>query len=325
MEELSPRSPIPLRASATSPSHPVSPSHEQTNERQVFSTGMEAFSPRSPIPLRASATFASPRDERKVRFYTPDKSENMLVTTTLSGALTKLHVVGDFLDENLSVKDASGQVQSGVGMLLQHEPRFGIYVASLTPKGPADECGKIKIDDVLLTIDGYTIQSTDSLASVQRLVLGRPGTSVTLSFERRPTLQQYNNAIQYTTHLVRKNNCDPLRNILAEAQKEITKLRQENQSLVIQKSEQALLLNERALQQAKQTYEELQELQQVKQTCEDQKALLVRATHTCVEQKALLAQQEMELRQSKALLGDHLEIHTTCVQQVEIFQPEMES
>ena len=79
------------------------------------------------------------------------------------------------------------------------------------------------------------------------------------------------------------------------------------------------------MQQAKQTYEELQELQQVKQTCEDQKALLVRATHTCVEQKALLAQQEMELRQSKALLGDHLEIHTTCVQQVEIFQPEMES
>ena len=109
---------------------------------------METFSP-LPIPLRASATSplrpVSPsRDERKVRLYTPDNSENMLVTTTLAGALTKLHVVGDFLDENLSVKDANDQVQSGVGMLLQHEPRFGIYVTSLTPKGPADECGKSK-------------------------------------------------------------------------------------------------------------------------------------------------------------------------------------
>ena len=285
-EAFSHRSPIPVRASATSPSHPVPPSHEQTNERQgfppSFSTNMEAFSPRSPIPLRASATFplspASPsREERKVRFYAPDNSENMLVTTTLSGALTKLHVVGDFLDENLSVKDASGQVQSGVGMLLQHEPRFGIYVASLTPKGPADECGKIKIDDVLLTIDGYTIQSTDSLASVQRLVLGRPGTSVTLSFERRPTLQQYNNTIQYTTNLVRKNNVDPLRDLLAE-------------------------------------------LQQLKQTCEDQKASLVRATHTCVEQKAFLAQQEVELEKSRRELrqsADLLEKFATCVQQVE--------
>jgi hypothetical protein len=215
-----------------------------------------------------------------MRFYAPDNSENMLVTTTLSGALTKLHVVGDFLDENLSVKDANGQVQSGVGMLLQHEPRFGIYVASLTPKGPADECGKIKIDDVLLTIDGYTIQPTDSLANVQRLVLGRPGTSVTLSFERRPTLQQYNNAIQYTTNLVRKNNVDPLRDLLAE-------------------------------------------LQQLQQTCEDQKTSLVRATHTCVEQKAFLAQQEVELEKSRRELrqsADLLEKFATCaicVQKVE--------
>jgi len=188
--------------------------------------------------------------------------------------VTPIHE-GFFLDENLSVKDASGQVQSGVGILLQHEPRFGIYVASFTPNCPADECGEIKTEDLLLTVEGYTIQPSDSLANVQRLVLGS-------SFQRYSTSQQ--KAEQYSIDLVRaavsaNNDLRTLRNLLAEAQQEIRRLRQDKQSLV----EQTCLLAraQRTIEVAELDALKL-ELQQLKQTCEEQKAFLVRAKLMCV-------------------------------------------
>lgn len=40
------------------------------------------------------------------------------------------------LDQDLTIQDASGNIISGVGIRLQQESRYGIYVAELTPKGP---------------------------------------------------------------------------------------------------------------------------------------------------------------------------------------------
>ena len=40
------------------------------------------------------------------------------------------------LDHNLLIKDEDGSVKAGVGIRLQHEVKYGIYVAGLTPNGP---------------------------------------------------------------------------------------------------------------------------------------------------------------------------------------------
>jgi hypothetical protein len=116
----------------------------------------------------------------------------------------------------------------------------------------------------------------------QRLVLGSPGTSVRLSFPRHSTSQQ--KVEQYSIDLVRaavsaNNDLDTLRNLLAEAQQEIRRLRQDKQSLV----EQTCLLAraQRTIGLAELDALKL-EVQQLKQTCEEQKALLVRAKQTCM-------------------------------------------
>lgn len=108
----------------------------------------------------------------------------IMLTKTHSGQIAKLHTVGDSLDSNLMIKDATGQVQAGVGIRLQQESRWGIYVAGLTPKGPADKSGKIAEDDVLVSVDGYRIEPVDTLETVRQKVLGPPGTTVVLTFQR---------------------------------------------------------------------------------------------------------------------------------------------
>ena len=42
------------------------------------------------------------------------------------------------LNHDLTIQDANGVVKAGVGIHLQHEMRYGIYVADLTPRGPGD-------------------------------------------------------------------------------------------------------------------------------------------------------------------------------------------
>jgi hypothetical protein len=61
------------------------------------------------------------------------------------------------LDHDLTIHDANGNIKSGVGIRLQQESRYGIYVAELTPKGPGkrcpfDTCGA-PVRARLLTID----------------------------------------------------------------------------------------------------------------------------------------------------------------------------
>ena len=68
----------------------------------------------------------------------------IMLTKTHSGALAKLHTVGEGLDNDLMVTDATGQLRSGVGIRLQKELDTGVYVAGLNPLGPADSSGMIE-------------------------------------------------------------------------------------------------------------------------------------------------------------------------------------
>jgi len=40
------------------------------------------------------------------------------------------------LGDDLTIQDANGNIKAGVGIHLQHEWRYGVYVHNLTPKGP---------------------------------------------------------------------------------------------------------------------------------------------------------------------------------------------
>jgi hypothetical protein len=108
----------------------------------------------------------------------------VMLTKTHTGHIAKLHTVGDSLDSNLMVKDAKGQLKAGVGIRLQQESRWGIYVAGLTPNGPAEKSGKIAEDDTLVSVDGYRIEPEDTLETVRQRVLGPPGTTVVMTFQR---------------------------------------------------------------------------------------------------------------------------------------------
>ena len=99
-------------------------------------------------------------------------------------AVAQLHVVGENLDNNLTTKNANGEILCGIGMRLQQEARFGIYVASLTPNGPAETSQMIRAGDKLIRIDGYEITAHDTLEIIRHLVLGPPRSEVTLILSR---------------------------------------------------------------------------------------------------------------------------------------------
>ena len=101
-------------------------------------------------------------------------------------AVAQLHIVGEDLDCNLRTKDANGELLCGVGMRLQQETRFGVYVASLTANGPAEKSSMIREGDRLVQIDDYSVSARDTLENIRSRVLGRPSTEVTLWMSRTP-------------------------------------------------------------------------------------------------------------------------------------------
>jgi hypothetical protein len=145
------------------------------------------FSPsKSSPPVRPLTTkLVRDLEESFARSMSSGEHEHsiMSVTTNSDGRITKLEVVGQNLDHDLLLHER-GKTLAGVGMRLQQERKRGIYVAALTPNGPADMCGEIRIDDVLRAIEGYEVGVGDKLEDVRMLILGPPATMVTLSFLR---------------------------------------------------------------------------------------------------------------------------------------------
>ena len=56
------------------------------------------------------------------------------------------------LDHDLTIQDANGNIKSGVGIRLQQESRYGIYVAELTPKGPGAASLQCRLPAVPLAV-----------------------------------------------------------------------------------------------------------------------------------------------------------------------------
>ncbi len=65
---------------------------------------------------------------------------NLTLTLPPPPSLSPLPDSLSSLDHDLTIQDANGNIKSGVGIRLQQESRYGIYVAELTPKGPGKQC-----------------------------------------------------------------------------------------------------------------------------------------------------------------------------------------
>jgi len=101
------------------------------------------------------------------------------------GQVAKLKTVGPKLDEKLTVTDhRTGERMAGVGIFFQQETDSWIYVASIVPNSSADRCGLIKPDDELVRVDNVEISPHESLEDVRTLILGPPGSYVSLFFRR---------------------------------------------------------------------------------------------------------------------------------------------
>lgn len=61
------------------------------------------------------------------------------------------------------------------------ETRFGVYVASLTAKGPPEKRSMTREGDRLVQIDDYSASARDSPENIRSRVLGRPFTEATFS------------------------------------------------------------------------------------------------------------------------------------------------
>jgi len=103
------------------------------------------------------------------------------MSSTHTGAAAQLHVAGNDLDCNPRTKDANSELLCGFGMRPQEETRFGVYVASLTAKGPPEKRSMTREGDRLVQIDDYSPSVRDSPENIPSHVLGRPSTEATFS------------------------------------------------------------------------------------------------------------------------------------------------
>ena len=126
-----------------------------------------------------------------------DTSAHPVITLTKShsGHLAKLTLEGTPLEKDFVVHDEFGDVLGGVGMVLHQEASWGIYVAQVTPGGPAAAAGCIEPDDVLVQVDSYLIEPSSTLDDIRRRFLGPPGSAIRIALQRPALASDLNGAL----------------------------------------------------------------------------------------------------------------------------------
>eukprot|EP00277_Geminigera_cryophila_P017955 CAMPEP_0179447362 /NCGR_PEP_ID=MMETSP0799-20121207/31224_1 /TAXON_ID=46947 /ORGANISM="Geminigera cryophila, Strain CCMP2564" /LENGTH=144 /DNA_ID=CAMNT_0021238161 /DNA_START=66 /DNA_END=500 /DNA_ORIENTATION=+ len=98
---------------------------------------------------------------------------------------------------NLDSKGSSDGARSvaekvGIGAYFQRASADtgGLSVKSLLPGSPAQKCGKIKVGDIVLKVDGDNVFGK-KLAELAEVLLGPTGSKVTLEFRDGNTQKDY--------------------------------------------------------------------------------------------------------------------------------------
>ncbi|GMR59394.1 hypothetical protein PMAYCL1PPCAC_29589 [Pristionchus mayeri] len=121
----------------------------------------------APIDIESSKGLSRPG--------TPKKTMKDQVTMIDSFKLERKHfgTQKSFSTENVSEVEAAVQIRAddlnGLGFHVKGNMTDGIYVKSVTPKGPADECGNILVDDrirsLTISFDGMVYEDAVTLLS----------------------------------------------------------------------------------------------------------------------------------------------------------------
>jgi hypothetical protein len=69
----------------------------------------------------------------------------------------------------------------GVGLKVE-STHAGYVVSELVPKGPAEASGKIRVGDLVVSVDGFPV--TGNAAALPPLMIGMQGSQVTIGFQR---------------------------------------------------------------------------------------------------------------------------------------------
>ena len=122
---------------------------------------------------------------RMERFYVGTDQEEHFFTLRLLKALAKsldTHTAFFSPDEAREMRVSLEKQFEGVGIVLS-EGIDGVVIADLIPGSPAAESGNVRVDDLLVEIDGTPI-STLEFDQVLDLLKGKHGSSITLGLQR---------------------------------------------------------------------------------------------------------------------------------------------
>lgn len=78
-----------------------------------------------------------------------------------------------------------------MGLILEARGRNPAHVVALSPDGPAEKCGKIKLGDVLTSVDGRSVSGSMTPNEIATLISGPEGTQVRISWLWRVLLSPW--------------------------------------------------------------------------------------------------------------------------------------
>jgi len=86
-------------------------------------------------------------------------------------------------DSNECIPSTTSEL-AGIGLFFVQRQEGTCVVDEVVGGGAAESSGRINVGDVLLCVDGRAVAGLE-LADIRHLIIGRPGTGVTLDFSRR--------------------------------------------------------------------------------------------------------------------------------------------
>ena len=148
------------------------------------------------------------------------------------GQLARMQLVGG------ANAHGGGGTLAGVGIFFQQDEHSEVYVSDIVPDSPAEACGVIHPDDVLVRIGhAFSIAPSHTLEEIRSRILGPAGTAVLMTFRRpggRFGTAPRSEEFTYEVELVRRKPGAALEGVPAQADdaySEVLRLREELRTL----------------------------------------------------------------------------------------------
>ena len=131
-------------------------------------------------------------------------------------------------------RQTPGETLVGVGIIFRSDSSGTLFVRQLQPGGPAEQCGQVHIGDAIVEVNGIDV-FRKPISSFTKLMLGPPGTIVTLGLKRATSQMIERVSLRRSVpaakakggdeHLVVNQNNIQLRNDVEQAKEEHLRLK----------------------------------------------------------------------------------------------------